>query len=105
MQTLIWIVTLLIALGALILICLLLNMVRTGDYSALVGSNPGAGQRNENVQSRPAPASTFGDLADILLLRREPEVAHFSEDPLELTDGAQRKKISEDLVKIRKRAG
>jgi hypothetical protein len=107
MQNLIWIVTVLIALGGLVLICLLLNMLRTGDYSALVGNT---GQRSARAQSQAtltlaATTTTFADLADVLLLRREPEVAHFSEDPLELTDEVQKKKVAEDLAKIRKRAG
>jgi len=111
MQALIWILTVLIALGGLVLICLLLNMVRTGNYSALVGNTGqrsargGAHTQSHATLTPSARTTTFADLADVLLLRRAPEVAHFSEDPLELTDEAEKNKVAEDLVKIRKRAG
>jgi hypothetical protein len=119
MESVILSLTIVVGLGGLIMIGVLLNMIRRGDYSGLTGNRPrvDVSQRNARTaapsvarqtsirsEARTARPTRVKDLATLLLLRREPEVAHFSEDPLELTD-VQKKKVAEDLAEIRKRAG
>ena len=106
------IITGVLVVGGVVLIGLLLKMIVTGNYSWLANEpmRKEITQRRARAQSQATPTmaattTTFADLADVLLLRRKPAVAHFSEDPLELTDEAEKNKVAEDLAKIRKRAG
>jgi hypothetical protein len=98
------IITYVLVVGGVVLIGLLVKMIVTGNYALLVDepTRKDMVQRRSRTQAPRPPAATttiFADLADVLLLRRKPAVAHFSEDPLELTDEEQ-EKVAEDLAKM-----
>lgn len=106
------IITGILVVGGVVFIGLLLKMIVTGNYFLLADepTRKLISRRRSHAQSqatltRAATTTTFADLGDLLLLRRAPAVHHFSEDPLELTDEGQKKKVAKDLAEIRKRAG
>lgn len=99
------ILTGLLALGGLVVIGALVKMIRSGDYSSLVGNSR---DRDRHQASHPqpalvAPASLAITKSEKIPLQLwplesfQPAVAHFLPD---LTDPRQRRKVAEGLREI-----